>query len=469
LKHLPTIKIYDTLSAQLVDLIPVKEGEIKIYLCGPTVYNLLHIGNARPIIIFDAFRRFLEYIGYKVTLVQNFTDIDDKIIEQAKKEKIPFEEVGKRYIIEYWRDMTALKARAFNFHPKTTNYVEEIISYIKELEEKGYAYKAENGDVYFEVGKFLRYGELSHRKIEDLKVGIRVEVSEYKKNPLDFALWKSSKEGEPFWESPWGKGRPGWHIECSVMSSEILGDTFDIHAGGNDLIFPHHENERAQAIAKSGKDFAKYWMHNGMIRMAQDKMSKSLGNVWYLRDLLKKFDSDVLKIFILSKHYRIPIDVSEELLHNQEVSVNRVKESLNDAEAFFNGKVPYPREMNCFKEQEEYLISNLSNDFDTPSVVARIFELSRDLNKALNSRDEETIKNNYYIIRNIYGSVLGVFETNEQIQKNNVELNHLMEIILNVRSALRKDNLFDLSDYIRDNLSRIGIQIKDTPEGTKWS
>jgi cysteinyl-tRNA synthetase len=210
-------------------------------------------------------------------------------------------------------------------------------------------------------------------------------------------------------------------------------------------------------------------MHNGMIRMAQDKMSKSLGNVWYLRDLLKKFDSDVLKIFVLSKHYRIPIDVSEELLHNQEVSVNRVKESLNDAEAFFNGKVPYPREMNCFKEQEEYLISNLSNDFDTPSVVARIFELSRDLNKALNSRDEETIKNNYYIIRNIYGSILGVFETNEQMQKNKVELNQLMEIILNVRSALRKDNLFDLSDYIRDNLSRIGIQIKDSPEGTKWS
>jgi len=469
LKHPPTIKIYDTLSVELVDLVPVKEGEIKIYLCGPTVYNLLHIGNARPIIIFDAFRRFLEYIGYKVTLVQNFTDIDDKIIDQANKEKVPFEEVGKRYIIEYWRDMAALKARAFNFHPKTTNYVDEIISYIKELEEKGYAYKAENGDVYFEVGKFSRYGELSHRKIEDLKVGIRVEVSEYKKNPLDFALWKSSKEGEPSWESPWGKGRPGWHIECSVMSSEILGDTFDIHAGGNDLIFPHHENERAQAIAKSGKDFAKYWMHNGMIRMAQDKMSKSLGNVWYLRDLLKKFDSDVLKIFILSKHYRIPIDVSEELLHNQEVSVNRVKESLNEAETFFNGKVPYPHKMNHVKEQEEYLISSLSNDFDTPSVIARIFELSRDLNKALNSRDEETIKNNYYIIRNIYGSVLGVFETNEQIQKNNVELNQLMEIILNVRSALREEKLYNLSDYIRDNLSKIGIEIKDTPEGTKWS
>lgn len=462
------IKIYDTLRGELVDLIPVKEGEIKIYLCGPTVYNLLHIGNARPIIIFDAFRRFLEYLGYKVILVQNFTDIDDKIIEQANREGISFEELAKRYIIEYWKDMVALKARAFNFHPKTTNYVDEIILYIDDLIKKGYAYKADNGDVYFDINKFKRYGELSHRKVEDMKVGNRIEVSQFKKDPLDFALWKVSKEGEPYWESPWSKGRPGWHIECSVMSTELLGETFDIHAGGNDLIFPHHENERAQAMAKTGKEFAKYWMHNGMIKMAQDKMSKSLGNVWYLRDLLKKFDSDVLKIFVLSKHYRIPIDISEDLLRSQQTSVNRVKQALKESEEFFGGKVPYPTQKDFFIDDETFLIEKLSNDFDTPAVISRIFELSKELNKALNLRDEKKIKNIYYIISNFYGSILGLFETSGMIKKNNFELDQLVEVVLNVRDTLRKEKRFDLSDYIRNELINMGIKLKDTPERTKW-
>nr|WP_121957973.1 cysteine--tRNA ligase [Petrotoga sp. 9PWA.NaAc.5.4] len=463
------IRIYDTLKSEIVDFIPINGDEVKIYLCGPTVYNLIHVGNARPIIVFDAFRRFLEHLGYKVTLVQNFTDIDDKIINEAQKEEVSFETVAKRYIIEYWRDTLNLKVRAFSFHPKTTNYIDQIIQYIVELESKGYAYKAENGDVYFDVSKFKNYGELSHRKTDELIFGARIEVSKFKRNPLDFVLWKSSKAGEPSWESPWGEGRPGWHIECSVMSSEILGETFDIHAGGNDLIFPHHENERAQAIAKSGKDFAKYWMHNGMIQMKKDKMSKSLGNVLYVRDLLKKFDSDVLKVFILSKHYRIPIDINEELLNAQKISVDRIKKTLQSVEDYFLGKVPYPKEDSFVKENENYLIENLSNDFNTPNVIARIFELSKELNKALDTKNEKKIIEIYYTIRYIYGSILGIFETNEQIKDNNLEINSLMEIILNVRTELRKKGFYEISDYIRDKLNAINFEIKDTPEGTKYS
>ena len=460
-------KIYDTLSGNVVDFVPIKEGEVKIYLCGPTVYNLIHIGNARPTITFDAFRRFLEYIGYKVTIVQNFTDIDDKIINQAYKEQVSFDKIAKRYIIEYWKDMVALKVRAFNFHPKTSNYIGEIISYIDNLIKKGFAYTAENGDVYFNVRKLTNYGELSHRNTKDLISGSRIDISEYKKDPLDFALWKSSKEGEPFWNSPWGKGRPGWHIECTVMATELLGDTFDIHAGGNDLIFPHHENERAQAIANE-KQFAKYWMHNGMIQLSQNKMSKSLGNVWLVRDLLKQFDSDVLKVFIFSKHYRAPIDVNEELLRSQEISVKRVRQSLKESEEYFQGVVPYSKEGEYFKEQEHYLLEQLSNDFNTPSAMARLFDLSRELNKALKSKNDTMIIDNYYLIKNVYGSVFGIFESDAEIEMHEVDAENIIKILLEVRSSLRDNKLYELSDYIRDSLQEIGIELKDTPEGTKY-
>jgi len=462
------IKIYDTLTGKVVDFVPVKEDEVKIYLCGPTVYNLIHIGNARPIITFDAFRRFLEYIGYKVTMVQNFTDIDDKIITQSYKEGVSFEKIARRYIIEYWKDMVDLKVRAFNFHPKTSNYIEEIVRYIEILIEKGFAYEVENGDVYFNVRKFDKYGELSHRDTNSMISGSRIEISTYKKDPLDFALWKASKEGEPCWESPWGKGRPGWHIECTVMATEILGDSFDIHAGGNDLIFPHHENERAQALA-SEKQFAKYWMHNGMIQLAQSKMSKSLGNVWLVRDLLKEFDSDVLKVFIFSKHYRVPIDISEDLLRAQEISVNRVKQSLKESEEYFQGFVPYSKEGEYFKSQEEYLLKNLANDFNTPSAIARLFDLSKELNKALNSKNESMIVDNYYLIRNVYGSLFGIFESSRSVEEYAVEVDDLIKVLIEVRTTLRNNRLYNLSDYIRDTLNQLGIEIKDTSEGTKYN
>ncbi|MFY9403272.1 MAG: cysteine--tRNA ligase, partial [Defluviitoga tunisiensis] len=403
----------------------------------------------------------------KVTIVQNFTDIDDKIINQAYKEQVSFDKIAKRYIIEYWKDMVALKVRAFNFHPKTSNYIGEIISYIDNLIKKGFAYTAENGDVYFNVRKLTNYGELSHRNTKDLISGSRIDISEYKKDPLDFALWKSSKEGEPFWNSPWGKGRPGWHIECTVMATELLGDTFDIHAGGNDLIFPHHENERAQAIANE-KQFAKYWMHNGMIQLSQNKMSKSLGNVWLVRDLLRQFDPDVLKVFIFSKHYRAPIDISEDLLRSQAISVKRIKRSLNESEEYFQGVVPYSKEGEYFKEQENYLLEHLSNDFNTPSAIARLFELSRELNKALNSKKDEMIIDNYYLIKNVYGSIFGIFESDTKEEMSEQDTENIINVLLEVRSTLRNKKLYDLSDYIRDSLQEIGIELKDTPEGTKY-
>nr|WP_156865406.1 cysteine--tRNA ligase [Marinitoga sp. 1137] len=461
------IKIFDTLKGELVDFEPIEKNHVRMYVCGPTIYNLIHIGNARPMIVFDAFRRFLEYIGYKVTMVQNFTDIDDKIINKANEEGVPFKEIAERYIVEYWKDSYNLRIRAANFHPKTSNYVDEIIEFIQDLIDKGFAYESD-GDVYFNVSKFEKYGELSHRNPEDMIAGSRIEISDKKQNPLDFTLWKKAKEGEPYWESPWGKGRPGWHIECSVMSNCLLGESFDIHAGGNDLIFPHHENEKAQSEARHGKTFAKYWMHNGMIKFSGEKMSKSIGNIWLVRELVKAYDPDTIKTFILSKHYRTPLDFTEEGLNAQKKSTKRVNEALKAVEEKYEGNVPYIPKSEYMKEKINEFIDYLSTDFNTPKAIALIFEITNELNKALTENNEQKILENYHLIRNEFGPVLGIFELPTKEEKS-AKAEELINVLIDVRNMLRKEKNFQLSDYIRDTLKNIGITLKDTPNGTTFT
>lgn len=463
------IKIFDSLKGQLVDFKPIQKDKVTMYVCGPTIYNYFHVGNARPMIVFDAFRRFLEYVGYKVVMVQNFTDIDDKLIKKANEDGTTIDVIANRFINEYYRDALKLGVRNANFHPKTTDYVPQIIEFIEELIKKDYAYEAENHDVYFNVRNFKKYGELSHRKIDDMRSGSRIEVNSNKRDPLDFTLWKASKEGEPSWNSPWGKGRPGWHIECSVMSTELLGETFDIHAGGNDLIFPHHENERAQSLAKTGKEFANYWMHNGMIRTDGDKMSKSIGNIWLVRELLDNFDADTVKFFILSKHYRSPLDFSEEGLISQNKSVMRVKEILKSVENKYNNYVPNIAYSEFINEKIDEMKKYLSDDFNTPRVIAMIYDLSKELNKSLNENDDKKIIEVYHLIKNIIGPILGLFEAPEKNSANEEIVDFLIKEHIDIRNNARKNKDFDTADKIRNDLNNKGIILKDTPEGTKYN
>lgn len=463
------IKIFDSLKGKSVDFKPIQKDKVTMYVCGPTIYNYFHVGNARPMIVFDAFRRFLEYAGYKVVMVQNFTDIDDKLINKANEDGTTIDVIANRFINEYYRDALRLGVRNANFHPKTTDYVPQIIEFIEELIKKDYAYESENHDVYFNVRNFEKYGELSHRKVDDMRSGSRIEVNSDKRDPLDFTLWKSSKEGEPSWDSPWGKGRPGWHIECSVMSTELLGDTFDIHAGGNDLIFPHHENERAQSLAKTGKEFANYWMHNGMIKSSGDKMSKSIGNIWLVRELLDNFDADTVKFFILSKHYRAPLEFSEEGLISQSKSVVRVKDTLKQVEEKFNNYVPNISHSKYMKDIMEEATKYLSDDFNTPRVIAMIFDLSKDLNKAINEKEDSKILEIYHLIKNNLGPILGLFEAPDISKGNEDIVDFLIEEHIALRNQARKNKDFETSDRIRDDLASKGIILKDTPEGTKYN
>ncbi|APT73150.1 cysteinyl-tRNA synthetase [Thermosipho melanesiensis] len=457
--------ITNTESGKKEKLVPNTPGVVKMYVCGPTVYNYIHIGNARPAVVFDAFRRFLEYRGYKVVMVQNFTDIDDKIINEANAWGVNFKDVADTFIAEYWKDAENLGIRAANFHPRTTDYVKEIVEAVEKLIAKNYAYVADNGDVYFSVKEFKDYGKLSGKKLEDLVAGARVEVSELKKNPLDFALWKAVKPGEPSWDSPWGNGRPGWHIECSVMSQRLLGDSFDIHAGGEDLIFPHHEDEKAQSEALTGKPFAKYWMHNGMIITRGDKMSKSIGNVFLVREAVKRYGKDAVKLFLLSKHYRTPIEFSHEIMFNTKKAALRILNTLNR----FEEKYPYPlvpKRDTFMNDMEARFVEALEDDFNTPRVIALIFELSKDLNKAMDEGKEEEALKRYHLITRVFGSVLGIFERGLKVVETNNQ--KIIEEILSVRQELRKEKDYNVADKIRDALLRAGVKILDTSEGTKW-
>lgn len=456
------LKVTNTLTGKKEELVPIKEGEFKIYVCGPTVYNFVHVGNSRPAITFDAFRRYLEYRGYKVLLAQNFTDIDDKIITKANDEGVEAIEIAERYIVQYWKDSQALGIRPANFHPRTTNYVNEIVDFISDLIDKGHAYETE-GDVYFEVSSLANYGELSHRKIEDMVAGARIAPDEKKRSPEDFTLWKAAKEGEPWWESPWSKGRPGWHIECSVMSSCILGDTFDIHAGGSDLIFPHHENEKAQSEARSGKPFANYWMHNGMMQFSGSKMSKSLGNFITINEAVKKYGKDAVRLFIFSKHYRSPIDYSEEIMKENKTAVTRANRILENFEKENEEKPLFVSKTAWINERIEAFKDALDDDFNTPKAVAIIFDLLKEINE---SGNKERRLEAYCLIRNEFGPVLGIFDTEVS---SSVNIDGLVDLLIELRKGYKAAKDYSNADKIRDDLANLGIKLMDGPDGTKFT
>lgn len=470
------IKIYNTLTRSLEEFKPVKDGEVSMYVCGPTVYNYIHIGNARPAIFFDTVRRYFEFRGYKVKYVQNFTDVDDKIIKRANEEGISCDEVAEKYIKGYFEDTAKVNLKEEGMiRPKATEHIGGMIKIIKTLIEKGYAYESE-GDVYFNVEAYKDgYLALSHQNLEDLKSGARIEISEIKRSPLDFALWKKAKEGEPSWKSPWGEGRPGWHIECSAMSHRFLGDTFDIHGGGQDLIFPHHENEIAQSKCSCGGEYARYWMHNGYINVNGEKMSKSLGNFFLLRDVLEHYDGRVVRLFVLSAHYRKPIDFSDAELTQTKTSLERIENALMRGKEVLAGDVKGDNSCEELREQlkvaKEKFIAAMDEDFNTSMGLGAIFELVKELNKAvelpINTQGKEVIKDTVEYIINVMEEVLGVKLKLETVVGNLTS--ELVEFILELRREARAEKNWAMSDKIRDRLAEMGIKIKDGKDKTTWT
>ncbi|MCC3864626.1 cysteine--tRNA ligase [Terrisporobacter petrolearius] len=462
------MKLFNTMTRAKEEFKPLEEGKVKMYVCGPTVYNYIHVGNARPFIIFDTLRRYLEYRGYDVTYVQNFTDVDDKIIKRGHEENIAPEEVAKKYIEEYFVDADGLGVKRATVHPQVTENIEEIIEFVKELEEKGYAY-AVNGDVYFDTQKFNGYGKLSGIKQEELEAGSRIEVNDQKRHPMDFVLWKSKKEGEPGWMSPWGEGRPGWHIECSVMSRRYLGDTIDIHAGGQDLKFPHHENEIAQSEARSGKTFSNYWMHNEYININNEKMSKSKGNFFTVRDISKLYDLEIVRFFMLSTHYRNPINFSDEILNQSKAGLERLynaKERLefiisklnNDAEN--TEELKLEEELSSFRQR---FIEAMDDDLNTADAVSVIFELAKFTNSNVNENSTKEFANKVLAEFNELTSVLNVVN-----KKQEDILDEEIEKLIEARTNAKKNKDFKLADQIRDELLEKGIVLEDTRQGVKW-
>ena len=472
------IKIYNTMTRKVEEFIPLKEKEVSMYVCGPTVYNYIHIGNARPAIVFDTVRRYFEYRGYKVKYVQNFTDVDDKIIKRANEEGVTSKEIARKYIEAYFEDTKKVNLKEEGMiRPRATEYIEEMQEIIKKLISEGYAYEV-NGDVYFEVEKDKDdYGCLSHQDIGNLKAGARIEVNDIKKSPLDFALWKSAKPGEPSWDSPWGKGRPGWHIECSAMSSKLLGDVFDIHGGGQDLIFPHHENEIAQSRCSSHQEYARYWMHNGYINVNGEKMSKSLGNFFLLREVLEHFEGRVIRFFVLGAHYRKPIDFSNNELEQAKSGLERIDNAVERLrEKIKSGAVAGGDDLSglkeLLKETEERFIQAMDDDFNTAQGIGVIFELIKEINKytEVEKISEEGLKSlqmAYDYIENIMENVFGVtLKSQENIGNLTADL---VEFLLEIRRKARAEKNWALSDEIRDRLGEMGIKIKDGKDKTIWS
>ena len=466
------MKIFNTMSRRKEELIPVKEGEVRIYSCGPTVYNYFHIGNARPFIIFDTLRRYLIHRGYKVTFVQNFTDIDDKLINRAKEENTTVEALADKYIEEYYKDADALGVMRADVHPIATRHIGEIIGLIRKLEKNGYAYRAENGDVYFDTRADRDYGLLSGQNLEDRMTGASERVNPedaFKKDPMDFALWKAQKPGEPAWNSPWGMGRPGWHIECSAMSMKYLGETFDIHCGGVDLIFPHHENEIAQSECATGKKFARYWMHNGHINVDGRKMSKSLGNFFTVRDIAKEFDLEVVRMFMLSAQYRSPINFSRELIEQAKVSLDRLYTARNNALFLLENAPDQPmtEEEKAFSERADQAIAHfdeaMDDDLNTADAIGVIFEFVRDMNAVLSDRNNPS-KAALQKGLDTLGCMTGVLGLLSK------ELDTTPQEIIDLvarRQKAKQERDFAEADRLRDEVTQKGYIIEDTPKGPK--
>lgn len=462
------MKVYNTLTRTKEEFVPLEEGKVKMYVCGPTVYNYIHIGNARPFIIFDTLRRYLEYRGYDVTYVQNFTDVDDKIINRSHEEGISPEEVAAKYIKEYFVDCDGLGIKRATVHPQVTDNIQQIIEFIKELEDKGYAY-AVNGDVYFDTNKFEGYGKLSGQKQEDLEAGARIEVNDQKRHPMDFVLWKAKKEGEPGWDSPWGEGRPGWHIECSVMSKRYLGETIDIHAGGQDLTFPHHENEIAQSEARSGKTFSKYWMHNGYININDEKMSKSKGNFFTVRDISKLYDLEIVRFFMLSAHYRNPVNFSDEMLNQAKAGLERLYNTKEKLEFTLSNLVESPlteKEVELVKELDGFrqkFIDAMDDDVNTADAVSVIFELAKLINSNVDENSSLEFAKKCLDEFNELTGVLNIVN-----KKKDTVLDKDIEELIQKRTDAKKNKEFQLADDIRQQLLDMGIVLEDTRQGVKW-
>lgn len=462
------MKIFNTMTRRKEEFVPLDKNEVKIYACGPTVYNYIHIGNARPLCVFDVLRRYLEYRGYNVRFVQNFTDVDDKIIKRANEEGLSFEEVSKKYIKEFWTDAHGLNFKDATVHPKATENIDEIINIIKTLEEKGYAY-AVDGDVYYRTLKFKNYGKLSHQPIEDLQSGARIAIGEKKENPLDFALWKAAKEGEPYWDSPWGKGRPGWHIECSAMNKRYLGDSIDIHCGGKDLVFPHHENEIAQSEAANDAPFAKYWMHNGYINVDNVKMSKSLGNFKTVREIANVYGYEVIRYFLISSHYRSPINYSIDIIEQCQSALDRLytcRESLDFAIKNAKSDIADNEEiLNLIASAKDEFIKAMDDDLNTADGIAAVFNLVSTINTEIINK--EVSLNVCKKAAEMFDELTGVLGLLYNRKSNDIDDD--IEKLIEQRQTARANKDWATADKIRDELKAKGIILKDTPQGVTWT
>lgn len=460
------MKIFNTLTRQKEEFVPIEPGKVRMYACGPTVYNYIHIGNARPICVFDTLRRYLEYRGYDVTFVQNFTDIDDKLINKANEEGITVREVAERYIGEYMTDTKGLGIRPADIHPRATENIDTIINMVKTLEEKGFAYERD-GSVYFRSRRFEEYGKLSHQPLEELEAGARIDVSDKKEDPLDFVLWKAAKPGEPSWPSPWGEGRPGWHIECSAMIRRHLGDTIDIHCGGQDLIFPHHENEIAQSECCTGAEYVHYWMHNGYINVDNRKMSKSLGNFFTVREVAEKFGYEPIKFMMLQAHYRSPINYSLEVIEQCRAALERLH-NCRDSLDFALESALGQGDWHAFREKMDARAAQfaeaMDDDLNTADGIAALFEMARDINTYIaQPQPKEAVAYAVKRFDELCG-VLGLL-----YNRASKDLDSEVEALIAERQAARKAKDFARADAIRDQLAGMGILLKDTPQGVQWS
>jgi cysteinyl-tRNA synthetase len=457
------IKIYNSLTKRKEDFIPINENEVGIYVCGPTTYNYFHVGNGRAFLFFDVIRRYFSFLGMKVTYIQNITDIEDKIINKAKQENLTIDAISKKYIKAFFEDIRALEIKRATRYPKATGYIGQMISFINELVEKGYAYNV-GGDVFFSVKKMKNYGQLSGKKIDELEAGARVGEYSEKRFAGDFVLWKKGKEGEPQWVSPWGRGRPGWHTECVVMSHDIFNRTFDIHCGGIDLIFPHHENEIAQAEAATGKPLANYWMHNGFINIEGEKMSKSRGNFFLVRDILKKYDAETIRHFYLAKHYRSPIDFNEEALQASKAAMKKLYQPLKDSRREQKSQTGNNR---IIKEFREEFTTVMNDDFNTAKGIALLFEIAKASNNATNEKSKSQL---LYSLKKL-GNVLGFYQylpAKLSATENSKDDTELIELLIKYRNHFKAEKNFRYADMIRDDLKKLGVILQDRPEGTNW-